>query len=294
MKLFNRLIAITLAGAISIIGFSGCGNNGSENQLADIKESGEPVMYTNLPFPPYEFQTPEGEIVGFDVEIGQAIAEELGVELKIVPVSFNGIISAVESGKCDVGISAISITDKRAEQVDFSVPYYNTSISLITLAGSDINSIEDLASKAVGVQINTTSYSLIQDHNTKGILAQNPCKLHPYEDATDLMLELEAGAHLDAVVVDSTIAQHFDEIDTDNKYAITNLKTEDGEEIQESNGVAVAKGNEDLLEVVNSVITEMTESGEIERLFNEYIEQSNEILNTENFYNKTNSWVLYK
>lgn len=294
MKLFNKITAITLAGAVSVIGFAGCGNKGSENQLAEIKDSGQLIMYANLPFPPYEFQTLEGEIVGVDVEIGQAIAEELGVELKIVPATFNEIIPAVESGKCDVGISAISITDERAEQVDFSVPYYNTSISLITLTGSDINSIEDLASKAVGAQINTTAYSLIQNHNTTGLLAQNPCKLHPYEDATDLMLELEAGAHLDAVVVDSNIAQHFDEIDTDNKYTVTNIQTEDGKEIQESNGVAVAKGNEDLLEVVNSVITEMIESGEIERLFNEYIENANEILTTETFYNNTNSWVLYK
>ncbi len=294
MKLFSKIMAIALAGAISIIGFSGCKSNDSENKLEEIKESGELVVYTNLPFPPYEFQTQEGEIVGVDVEIGQAIAEELGVELKIVPTTFGKIIPDVESGKCDVGIASIAITDERSEIVDFSVPYSSTSISLITLNGSDINSVEDLADKSVAAQIDTTAYSFVQKQNTTGVLAQSPCKLHPFEDATDLMLELESGSHMDAVVVDSTIAQHFDDIDTNNKYSVTKLKTDDGVEINESNAVAVAKGNEDLLEVINGVINEMTESGEIDRLINEYIELSNEMLTTETFYNKTNSWVLYK
>lgn len=273
MKLFKKLIAIALAGAISIIGFSGCIS--SENELDKIKESGKLVMYTKIPFPPYEFQTSDGEIIGVDVEIGQAIADELGVDLEIVPVDFDEVIPAVESGKCDIGISGISITYERAKHVDFSVPYYSTSLSLIVPTGSEINSIEDLASKEVGIESDTTtSYSLIQNHNTSGILAKNPCNIHTCENISDMMLELKEGDSLDAIVIDSPTAQYF--ANADSNYNIIPLQMENGAVFKESNGIVVAKGNENLWELVNDVITEMTENGEIERLFNEYATIANE------------------
>lgn len=280
MKLFNKITAVVLAGVMSIIGFSGCSS--SENELDKIKEAGKLVVYTKIPFPPYEFQTPEGEIVGVDVEIGQAIADELGVDLEIVPVDFDEVIPAVESGKCDIGISGISITYDRAQYVDFSVPYYSTSLFLIVPTGSEINSIEDLASKEVGVEsYTTTSYSLIQNHNTNGILAQNPCNLHTCENISDMILELKEGNSLDAIVIDSPIAQFF--VNADSNYTIIPLQMENGPIFEESNGIAVAKGNEDLLEIINSVINEMIENEEIDRLFNDYAKMANETLNSQNF-----------
>lgn len=281
MKLFNKILAVSLAGAISIIGFTGCSS--SENELDKIQEAGKLVMYTNIPFPPYEFQTSDGEIMGVDVEIGQAIADELGVDLEIVPVNFDEIVPAVESGKCDVGISGISITYERAKHVNFSIPYYNTSLSLIVPTGSEINSIEDLTSKEIGVESDTTSYSLIQNHNTGGILAQNPCNLHTYENIDDMILELKEGSILDAVVVDSPVAKYFANVD--NNYTIIPLQMENGMTFEESNGVVVAKGNEDLLDVVNDVITEMIENKEIDLLFNNYEAVADEALNTQNLYN---------
>jgi len=278
MKLFNKVMAIALAGAISVIGLAGCSNSG--NRMKQIEKSGTLVMYTNAVFPPYEFLGTGDEIIGIDVEIGQSIADELGVELEVVNSDFDGVISAIESGKGDVGISGIAITDERAEQVDFSVPYLETEQSLIVPVGSEISTVEELASKNVGAQTGTTGYLYLEDQNSNGLLSRQPCNLQAYEAPTDAMLALQEGK-LDAVVVDTAVAQQL--INGNANYTTVALQTEDGTIVKESNGVVVAKGNEDLLEVINSVITEMDESGEIDQLLSDYTAIANGTLNYEDY-----------
>ena len=280
MKLFSKIMAITLAGAISVIGFSGCSSSGRENRMKQIEDSGTLTMYTNAVFPPYEFLGTGDEIIGIDVEIGQAIADELGVELEVVNSDFDGVISAIESGKGDVGIAGITITEERAQQVDFSVPYLNATQSLIVPAGSEINTVEELASKNVGAQTGTTGYLSLEDQNLNGLLTRQPCNLQAYEAPTDAMLALKEGK-LDAVVVDTVVAQQL--INGDANYTTVTLQTADGTVVEEANGVVVAKGNEDLLEVVDSVITEMNESGEMDQLLSDYTAIANGTLSYEDY-----------
>lgn len=284
MKLFSKIMAIALAGAISVIGFAGCSSSGSENRMKQIEDSGTLVMYTNAVFPPYEFLGPDNEIIGIDVEIGQAIADELGVELEVVNSDFDGIISAIESGKGDVGIAGITITEERAQEVDFSVPYLNATQSLIVPVGSETDTVEELASKNVGAQTGNTGYLSLEDQNLNGLLSRQPCDLQAYEAPTDAMLALQEGK-LDAVVVDTVVAQQL--INGDANYTTTPLQTADGTVVEESNGVVVAKGNEDLLEVVNSVITEMNESGEMDQLLSDYTAIANGTLNYEDYAAET-------
>lgn len=280
MKLFSKIMAITLAGAISVIGFSGCSSSGSENRMKQIEDSGTLTMYTNAVFPPYEFLGTGDEIIGIDVEIGQAIADELGVELEVVNSDFDGVISAIESGKGDVGIAGITITEERAQQVDFSVPYLNATQSLIVPAGSEISTVEELASKNVGAQTGSTGYLSLEDQNLNGLLTRQPCNLQAYEAPTDAMLALKEGK-LDAVVVDTVVAQQL--INGDANYTTVTLQTADGTVVEESNGVVVAKGNEDLLEVVDGVITEMNESGEMDQLLSDYTAIANGTLSYEDY-----------
>ena len=96
-----------------------------------------------------------------------------------------------------------------------------------------------------------------------------------------MILELKEGNTLDAVVIDSPIAQFF--VNADDSYTIIPLQMENGPVFEESNGIAVAKGNEALLELVNGVITEMTENNEVDKLFNDYAAMANETLNVQNF-----------
>lgn len=280
MKLFSKIMAITLAGTISAIGFAGCSSSGSENRMKQIEESGTLTMYTNAVFPPYEFLGTGDQIIGIDVEIGQAIADELGVELEVVNSDFDGVISAIESGKGDVGISGITITDERAAQVDFSVPYLDATQSLIVPTGSEISTVEELASKRVGAQTGSTGYLYLEDQNLNGLLTRQPCDLQAYEVPTDAMLALKEGK-LDAVVVDTVVAQQL--INGDANYTTATLQTADGTVVEESNGVVVAKGNEDLLEVIDSVITEMNESGEMEQLLSDYTAIANGTLSYEDY-----------
>lgn len=280
MKLFNKIVAIALAGAVSVIGFAGCSSSGSENRMAQIEESGKLVMYTNAVFPPYEFLGTGDEIIGIDVEIGRAIADELGVELEVVNSDFDGVISAIESGKGDVGISGITITEERAEQVDFSVPYLDAAQALIVPAGSEISTVEELASKRVGAQTGSTGYLYLEDQNSSGLLSRQPCSLQAYEAPTDAMLALKEGK-LDAVVVDTVVAQQL--INGDANYTTVTLQTADGTVVEESNGVVVAKGNEDLLEVIDGVITDMNESGEMDQLLSDYTAIANGTLSYEDY-----------
>ena len=273
MKLFRKLAAISLAVVMVVLTCSGCSS--SQNKMQQIRESGKLVMYTNAAFPPYEFLGENGEITGVDVEIGKAIAEELGVTLKVNNANFDGIVSAIASGKGDVGIAGITITDERSQRVDFSEPYIESVQYLILSQDSEIQVLEDLASKTVGAQTGTTGYLYLDDQNRDGLMTDQPCNLLAYQTPTDAMVALSEGK-LDAVVVDQLVAEQLAK--SQPNFIAIPLITASGEQVKEECGVAVAKGNEDLLAVINQVIEQMKSDGSIDQYFVEYselVEQSN-------------------
>ena len=273
MKLFRKLAAISLAVVMVVLTFSGCSS--SQNKMQQIRESGKLVMYTNAAFPPYEFLGENGEITGVDVEIGKAIAEELGVTLEVNNANFDGIVSAIASGKGDVGIAGITITDERSQRVDFSEPYIESVQYLILSQDSEIQVLEDLASKTVGAQTGTTGYLYLDDQNRDGLMTDQPCNLLAYQTPTDAMVALSEGK-LDAVVVDQLVAEQLAK--SQPNFIAIPLITASGEQVKEECGVAVAKGNEDLLAVINQVIEQMKSDGSIDQYFVEYselVEQSN-------------------
>lgn len=267
MKLFRKIVAVGLSAAI--LALSCCGCSSTQNKMESISESGKLIMYTNAAFPPFEFLGANGEIAGVDVEIGKAIADELGVTLEVNNANFDGIISAIATGKGDIGLAGITITEERAQRVDFSEPYLESVQYLIVPQNSSIQVLEDLASKTVGAQTGTTGYLYLDDQNLSGLLTETPCNLLAYQTPTDAMVALAEGK-LDAVVVDQLVAEQLAK-SRDGFVAIP-LVTADGEQVKEECGVAVAKGNEDLLAVINSVIEQLKADGSIDRWFVEYSE----------------------
>ena len=151
------LVAVML---LSVLSFTGCGKD--DNKL---------VVYTEAGFAPYEFMY-NNEIVGVDIAIMKAVAEELGMEIEFVDVAFDTICTSVQSGKADVGAAGITIRDDRKEQVDFSIPYSSTEQYVIVPASDNtINTLEDLKGKNIGIQNGTTSDMLIADLIADGTLA---------------------------------------------------------------------------------------------------------------------------
>lgn len=134
----------------------------TEETADDAAAGGTLVMATNAEFPPYEYHD-GGEIVGIDADIAAAIAEQLGMELKIEDMAFDSIIMAVNSGKADVGIAGMTVTEDRLENVNFSDPYATSSQVIIVTGDSEIGSSDDLSGKKIGVQLGTTGDILADD-----------------------------------------------------------------------------------------------------------------------------------
>ena len=239
-KLVSVLLMASMTGLLLMS--TGCG---AKKQL---------VMATNAEFPPYEFH--EGDaIVGIDAEIAQAIADEVGAELVIEDMAFDSILSAVATGKADMGLAGMTVTEDRKQNADFSTPYATATQVIIVKDGSAITTPDDLAGKTIGVQLGTTGDIYADDIEDATIERYNK----GFEAVQALLQD-----KVDAVIIDNEPAKVFvsqnegihivDEAFTYEEYA-----------------VAVKKGNTELLEKVNSAIEKLQSSGKLEEIQNKYI-----------------------
>lgn len=213
------------------------------------------VMATNAEFEPWEYY--EGDkIVGIDVEIAQAIADKLGMELEIEDMAFDSIIPAVTSGKADFGAAGMTVDETRKKSVDFTDTYANASQVIIVKEDSEIKGSADLADKKIGVQLGTTgdllSTELAGDENVER-----------YNKGFEGIQALLQGK-IDAVVIDSAPAKVFVE-------QSEGLKVCDEAMSQEEYAIAVKKGNTEMLDKINGALKELKEDGTIDEIMNKYI-----------------------
>ena len=160
MKNITKLISVLAALAIALI----CCGCGAKSMTA---KEGKLIMATNAEFPPYEYK--EGDkIVGIDAEVAQLIADKLGLELEIADVDFDSIIPGVQSGKYDMGMAGMTVTDERKEKVNFSDSYATGVQVVIVKEDSEIKSIDDLEGKKIGAQQGTTGYIYASDTPENG------------------------------------------------------------------------------------------------------------------------------
>jgi polar amino acid transport system substrate-binding protein len=209
------------------------------------------VMATNAAFMPFEFINDEGEFDGFDVHLARAIADVLGRELEIVDMEFTAALAAVTTGQADVAIAAITIRADRLETMDFSTPYFETTIVAIVPEDSDIQTPDELADKRIAVQFGTTSYIFCADYLPDAeVIALNR--------APDTVLELNLG-RVDAIVIDRAVADQFI---GDNP----GLRILDEALGSENYGIAMNKGS-DLLAPINDALETLRKNGEYQRIY---------------------------
>lgn len=243
MKL-SKILCGALA-AVMTLSLAGCGGN-KKTTL---------VMATNAEFPPYEYHDGD-KIVGIDAEIAQAIADDMGLELVIEDMQFDSIIAAVQSGKADIGVAGMTVTEDRIASVDFSIPYTTSAQVIILKEDSDITSPGDLGSKTIGVQLGTVGDTYASEDLKNA-------KIERYNKGFEAVQALSQGK-VDAVIIDREPAKVFV---SQNE----GLKILDEEYTVEDYAIAIAKDNTELFQQVNASLTKLKDSGKLQEIIDKYI-----------------------
>ena len=218
---------------------------------------GTVTIGTNAEYPPFEFVDEDGEITGFDIELMEAVAEEAGFEYELVNTRWDGIFVALASGEFDAVISAATITPERAEQVNFSDPYFNAGQRIAVQADNDsIQGPEDLDGMAVGVQLGTTGDIFLTD--------QTGADVKRYDENT-LAFEALNNGDLDAVMADGPTAAEVLQSNPE-----MDLKLVDGVFTEEQYGIAVNEEETELLEAINEGLAAVKESGAYDEIYDKY------------------------
>lgn len=253
-KNFVKIMSIAAAAVMCVAALSGCGNKATEG--------GELVMGTNAAFPPFEFTTSNGlvgEFDGIDVAIANKIAESMGKTLRVEDMEFDGLIAAVSTGKVDMAVAGMTATEERAQSVDFSDTYFVASQVMVVAPDSDIAAAADLKNgKKVGVVLGYTGDGVVTEDLE--VPEENITRANR---AIDIVQDVKNGK-LDAVVVDSATGKALAERN--------DLKVVEDAEVFETEeyAIAVKKGNTELVEKINAVLSEMKANGEIDALAEKY------------------------
>ena len=249
--LLGAMLVLTLA-------FTACGtkkdNEGNTASDGNNNEVKKLIMATNAEFPPYEYYENQ-EVVGIDVDIANAIAADLGMELVIEDMAFDSIIAAVQSGKADIGVAGMTVDPDRLESVNFTDPYTTAAQVIIVSADSAIASPDDLVGKAIGVQLGTTGDLYAED------IAD--ATIERYNKGFEAVEALKTGK-IDAVIIDREPAKVFV---SQNE----GLKIVDEEFTVEDYAIAIAKDNEELLNSINESLKNLKDSGKLQEIIDKYI-----------------------
>ncbi len=263
--MMKKLLAMVLC-LCMVFSFAACTDTDpdvapSKAPSAAPSEAPKPVikMATNAYFQPYEYY--DGEtIIGIDAEIAAAIAEKLGMELKIEDMEFDSILTAVQKGSVDFGMAGMTVTEDRLKDVDFTTSYANGVQSIIVKEGSPITKADDLfeagATYKAGVQLGTTGDIYASDDLGTDRVTQ-------YNNANGAVLALISG-DVDCVIIDNEPAKALVK-------ANTGLKILDTSYADEDYAICVKKGNADLLNKLNVAIDELIADGTVDAIIAKYI-----------------------
>lgn len=248
MKTINlkKWMSFLAVGMMATTLFTGCGSSSTESEKI--------IMGTNATFPPFE-SVEGGEIVGFDVEIAELIANKLGKELVIEDMEFGTLLVAVNTGKVDFVAAGMTATEEREKQVDFSDKYFKSKQVIIVNEGDTaIAGPEDLVGKKVGVQLGTTGD--LFSSGTEGV------EVVRFDKAALAVMDLKNNK-IDAVIVDEEPAKKI----AANQQGVTLLEAPF---IEEEYAIAVKKGNTELLDEINQVLDDMKADGTYDALYEKY------------------------
>lgn len=238
----KKILSICLVFILTLI-LSGCGKN--KNEI---------IMVTEAGFAPYEYYE-NGEIVGVDVAIAKEIAKELGKKLVVKNIDFDSIVSELKSGKADFAAAGMSITEERKKQVDFTIEYVTSNQVVVVKKDSSLNDITQLDGKRIAVQLGTVGDSYVTENYKNSEINRQKKFL--------VAAEAVKNNKADCIVMDQIPAQQLVSQNPE-------LKILDGILFKDSYGMAVKKGNTELLDTMNTVLQRLIDEGKIEEYIIEY------------------------
>ncbi|PYS45913.1 MAG: ABC transporter substrate-binding protein [Acidobacteria bacterium] len=233
----------------------------AQSALQRVRQSGELRIGTDATYPPFE--SVEGnEFSGFDIDLGNAIARELGVKARFINASFDGIFPALQNGTFDAVMSSVTITPERSASMLFSDPYYDSGQLICVRRESEgINAPDDLKGKTVGVQINTTAQYDLEKREGVTVAKYNTIDL--------ALLDLQNN-RIDAVVGDAPVLKYM------IFKSFRELKTVGHRFTDEKFGIAFAQGSEDLVREVNTALKKIKETGEYDQIHEKWFGEAAE------------------
>lgn len=249
MKKLAKIVSLILVVAMCIV-LASCG--ATPKTVDDIKSSGKLVIATSPDFPPFE-NIEGGEAVGIEIEIAKLLAKELNVELVIEQMDFDSVLPGIQTGKYDLGVSGITVTEKRQENADFTTPYFIAAQVIVVTEGSDITCKADLEGKKISVQTGTTAedYCIENGYTVSAFQSNNDACSALTNDkvaawVVDNEVALAMTAEIDGLVV---LEEHM----TEEPYAF-----------------ALLKGSDELAAELNKYIDAWIEDGTIADIFEKY------------------------
>ena len=273
----KRIFAFALMAAAAVSVLSGCSQEETQQTDATQEETtqeettteeetstqeGEETAYDigydkliiglDDTFAPMGFRDENGDLVGFDVELAQAVAEELGVEIEFQPIDWSMKETELNNGNVDLLWNGYSITEERKEQVLFSKPYLNNRQIVVVMADSDIQSLADLNGKVVAAQAESSAVTAI---DSMPEIRDTFQELATFETNNDCLMDLEAGRS-DAVVADEVLVRYYISQKGEENYRI--LEEDFGDE---EYGIGARKDDTALIEGINAALTILKENG---------------------------------
>jgi polar amino acid transport system substrate-binding protein len=260
-----RRLAATAA-AVLLLSLTACGGDDEPTTAAPPPAAGPKLIQpgklttcTHLPYAPFQFEE-GGKIVGFDVDLVDLIAKDLGVEQAIVDTPFEGIKSGqdLNTGKCDIAAAGMTITDERKQVIDFADPYFDATQALLVKTGSGINSLESLKGKTLGVQSGTTGKDYVTAQKVEGV------KVQEFEDLATEQQALATG-QIDGAVNDLPV--WLDYIKKNPGKFEVGAQFDTGEQY----GFGIKKdGNPELLKRTNAVLQKAKSDGTYDKLYEKW------------------------
>lgn len=270
MKKYKNIFGLVSMLLVTMLLLTACGQTAkpastpatdtANTRIDQIKKNGKLVLATG-DYRPFEYHDEKtNQMVGYDIDVATAIAKKIGVPLEVKDMQFTSLIPTLQIGQADLIIAAMYITDERKAVVDFADPYMETGMVLVTRANDTaIKSTKDLDGKVVGVKAGATSEKVAQDLKDKG---QN-ITIKSYKETVDYLLDLEAGR------TDASINDLLNQLEYDKTHP--NVKIVGDPFTKSSLGIAVKKGDKELLDLINSVLKDMTKDGEKDNLYKKWL-----------------------
>lgn len=255
-KMLSILLAVMMVAALTV-GLVGCGSE----QAAPAGDEQEVLKVgLNAGYKPFEFKDENNKIVGFDMDVIEAMAEEMNMKVEYSDMDFGGLIIALNNGEFDTIVSAMTITDERKEKADFTEPYLTSGQAIAIMADNDeIKEVADLKGKMITGQTGTTGIQVMKERNDTDKLGAT---IRDYPNIAQSFLDLKSGV-ADAVVADLSLVKLYAKENSDIKVVDEMLS-------EEEFGMAVQKDDDELLKKMNAALNTIKENGTYDEIYKKW------------------------